>query len=234
MILRTLSMCALVATAAFSQDSGPGKAALHQRVGEIKNSIAKNQAQLKQYAWTETTQISLKGEVKKVDQNACSYGPDGKVQKTPIGAAPPPAESSKGRRGKIKGKIVANKVDELKEYMDRVGSLVRRYIPPDAQTIQASFQAGKAELNPGLGAVVFSDYAKPGDKVTLTFDSVTKKLRSFAVAIYLDEPKDTVTVNASFSSLADGTNFVQESILDAKAKQIQVKTTNSGHHKAGG
>ena len=84
MILRTLSMCALVATAAFSQDSGPGKAALHQRVGEIKNSIAKNQAQLKQYAWTETTQISLKGEVKKVDQNACSYGPDGKVQKTPV------------------------------------------------------------------------------------------------------------------------------------------------------
>src|SRR5690242_19063134 len=96
------------------------------------------------------------------------YGPDGKVQKTPIGAAPP--ADSKGHQGRIKGKIVANKIDEMKEYMDRVGSLMRRYIPPDPQAMQAAVQAGKATLNAALGAVVFTDYAKPGDKVTLAFD----------------------------------------------------------------
>jgi hypothetical protein len=229
MTRQTLSIFALAAAAAFSQDTGPSKAALQQRLGEIKQSIAQNQAQLKQYAWTETTEISLKGEEKKRTQADCKYGPDGKVQKTPIGTPPPPAK----RRG-IKGKIVTKKIDEMKDYMDRVGSLVGRYVPPDPQDLQASLQAGKAALVPGAGQLVFTDFAKPGDKVTLTFDRATKKLRSFAVATYLDEPKDTVTLMAGFSSLADGTNFVQTTVLDASAKEIKVKTTNFGHHKAGG
>jgi hypothetical protein len=180
---------------------------------------------LRRYAWTETTEISLKGEEKKRTQAACQYGPDGKVQKTPIGEAAPPPK----RRG-IKGRIVTKKIDEMKDYMDRVGSLMRRYILPDPQDIQVAFQSGKAALVPGTGELVFSDYVKPGDKVTFTFNKATKKLRSFAVATYLDEPKDTVTMNASFSSLPDGTNFVETSVLDASAKQIQIKTTNFGYN----
>jgi hypothetical protein len=229
MIRRILSISALAAAAAFSQEAGSVKAALQQRLGEVKQSIAQNQARLRHYAWTETTEISLKGEEKKRTQAACQYGPDGKVQKTAIGAAPPPPS----RRG-IKGKIVTKKIDEMKDYMDRVGSLMRRYIPPAAQDMQAAFQVGKATLNPASGELVFSDYAKPGDKVTLTFDVATKKLRSFSVMTYLDEPKDTVTMDARFSSLPDGTNFVEQSVLDASAKQIQITTTNFGYQKVGG
>src|SRR6476620_1840742 len=33
-----------------------------EKLAELKQLMAKNQAELKQYAWTETTQISLKGE----------------------------------------------------------------------------------------------------------------------------------------------------------------------------
>jgi flagellar hook-length control protein FliK len=222
-------ICALAAPAAMAQDAGAVKAALQQKVGDVKQSIAKNQAQLKQYAWTETTEINFKGEDKKRTQNDCQYGPDGKVQKTPIGAPAPP----KSRKG-VKGKVVANKIDEMKDYMDRVGSLVKRYVPPDAQDIQASFQAGKAALTPGSGELVLSDYVKPGDKVTITFDTATKKLTTFAVATYLDEPKDTVTLKADFSSLPDGTNYLSQSVLNATAKKIQVTTTNSAYHKVGG
>ena len=50
---------------------------------------------------------------------------------------------------------------------------------------------------------------------------------------YLHQPKDAVTVNARFSNLADGTNFREESVLDASAKEVQIKTTNSGRHKTG-
>jgi hypothetical protein len=228
MFRRTLSLSALAAAAALAQQAAPVKEALQQRLSEVKQSIAQNQARLRQYAWTETTEISLKGEEKKRTQAACQYGPDGKVQKTAIGAAPPPPS----RRG-IKGKVVTKKIDEMKDYMDRVGSLVRRYVPPDPQAMQAAFQAGKATLNPASGELVFSDYAKPGDKVTLSVEAATKKLRSFAVATYLDEPKDTVTLNARFSSLADGTNFLEESVLDASAKAIQITTSNFGYRKAG-
>jgi hypothetical protein len=111
---------------------------------------------------------------------------------------------------------------------------LRRYVPPEAESMQAAFQAGNATLTPGAGMLMFSDYVKPGDRVTLTFDLATKKLISFAVTTYLDEPKDAVTMNARFSSLPDGTNFVEESVLDASAKQIQVKTTNFGYQRIGG
>ena len=231
MIRRAISMSAMVFASAFSQETGPAKAAFEQRLGEVKQSMAQNQARLRQYTWIETTEVSLKGEVKKREQNACQYGPDGKVQKTPIGAAPP-AEPSR-RKGGIKTKVVEKKVDELKDYMDRVGSLLHRYIPPNSQSMQAAFQAGTTALTPEAGVLAFSDYAKPGDEVKLTFDPATKKLVSYAVTTYLDEPGETVTMIARFSSLPDGTNFVEESVLDAAAKQIRVKTTNFEYHLSG-
>jgi hypothetical protein len=226
MIRQILPIFALAATAAFAQDAGADKAALQARIAELKQSIAQNQTQLKQYAWTETVQISLKGDEKKRTQSDCKYGPDGKLQKTAIGE-PPPAKKQKG----LKGRIVANKIDDMKEYMDRVGSLVKRYLPPNPPSLQTAFQAGRGTLNKASGEVAFIDYAKPGDKLTFTFDTATKKIRSIVVSTYLDKPGDMVTVNARFTALPDGTNFMEESLLDATGKEIQVRTTNSGHHK---
>jgi hypothetical protein len=232
MTRKLFSLLLLAGASANSQESADPKAALQQRLGQIRQSIAKNQAQLRQYSWVETTEISLKGEVKKREQHECRYGPDGKVQKVPVGDSTP----AKKRRG-IKGMIAENKIEDLKEYMDRVGSLVRRYVPPDPEAMQASFQAGKASVQPagsaGAGSLVFRDYAKPGDTMTLTLDAATRKIRAFGVDTYLDGPEDPVRLNAVFSSLADGTNFVEQTVLDVKARSIQVKTTNFGHQKAG-
>ncbi|HLK65166.1 MAG TPA: hypothetical protein VKU19_17110 [Bryobacteraceae bacterium] len=122
-----------------------------------------------------------------------------------------------------KGKIIAKKVAEMKAYMDGVSSLIRRYVPPDPKDMQASFQSGKAKLIPAAGQLIFTDFAKPGDQVTLTFDPATKKLLSFVVTTYLDDKKDVVSLNASFNTLPDGTNFVETTILDATAKEIQAK-----------
>src|SRR5271166_2171593 len=109
MIRQTLSIYALAAAAAIAQQGEPAQQALQQKLGEVKQSVAENQARLRQYGWTETTEVSLKGEVKKREQNDCMYGPDGKIQKNLIGEpAPPPS-----RRG-IKGRVVERKVDELK------------------------------------------------------------------------------------------------------------------------
>ena len=121
----------------------------------------------------------------------------------------------------------------MKEYMDRVGSLVKRYVPPNPEAMQAAFQAGKASLDKANASLVFHDFVKPGDQMALAFDPVGKKLRSLTVASFLDSPEDQVTLSAGFSSLADGTNFLQETVLIAKAKQIQIKTTNFDHKKLG-
>jgi hypothetical protein len=52
-----------------------------------------------------------------------------------------------------------------------------------------------------------------------------------SVRTYLDEPSDAVNLSLNFQSLADGPNYLAETVLDATAKQIQIRTTNSDHHR---
>ena len=80
-----------------AKDPGAAKAAMQAKVAELKQSLAANQKALQQYTWIETTEISMKGEVKKTERKECRYGTDGKVIKTDLGGgAPQPAQSSQG------------------------------------------------------------------------------------------------------------------------------------------
>jgi hypothetical protein len=49
----------------------------------------------------------------------------------------------------------------------------------------------------------------------------------------MDSPKDVVTLAVQMASLPDGTNYVQQSVLDATAKKLQVTTTNSNYQLIG-
>src|SRR4029434_820988 len=133
-----------------AQSPAAANAGSQDKIAALKESIAQNQAALKTYKWTEATEISLKGEVKKKEQKLCQYGPDGKVQKTPVAGAEPAAKEEKdsgrgGRKGGgvIKTAIVENKVDDMKDYMEKPAALVHEYVPPDPQKIQAAMAAGK-------------------------------------------------------------------------------------------
>lgn len=134
-ILLTLALSAS-STLAFQ---APDKQALQQRVAALKESVAANKAKLAQYQWTETTTILLKGEVKKTEQSLCRYGPDGKVQKTPVAPAAPPQQQEK-RQGRMKARIVEKKVDELKDYGARLKSLVGEYVPRIATKYRTTFR----------------------------------------------------------------------------------------------
>src|SRR5580698_5681633 len=105
MLRNALLSTAILSTvfSVWSQDQAPGSPAVKEKLGELKQSIAANQAKLHGYQWTQTTQVALKGETKKDSQFTCQYGPDGKVQKTLIGAPEP--EKALPTRG-LKGKIV--------------------------------------------------------------------------------------------------------------------------------
>jgi hypothetical protein len=220
---------AAVLTAAlplFAQDN-----ALQERLGAVKQAIATNTQKLHQYQWTEITQLTLKGDAKPPSQNLCQYGPGGQVQKTPIG--PPPEQPSGGR---VKQRIIEKKKEEMQDYMGDVKGLLGMYVPPDPQKMEQAKQAGKASLNPA-GAVVnlvFRDYAQPGDQMTLTFDTTAMKVTSLSVNTYMGETKDAVTLQVQMASLPDGTNYTQQSVLNATAKQLEATTTNSNFQKLAG
>jgi hypothetical protein len=173
--MRSGPILALLPCVLLAQPAGDKTAA-------IKQSIAQNQAALKQYRWTETTQVSLKGEVKKTEQKQCSYGPDGKVQKIPLGAPAPPPPPKGGR---VRQKIVKEKVDEMKDYMDRAGALIHQYVPPEPAKLQAAAAAGRLSIqpNPSAGATTyaFQDYLKAGDSFSVAFNQAAKSIQSCAV-----------------------------------------------------
>jgi len=198
---------------------------VQEKVAAVKQIIADNKQKLMQYQWIETTQITLKGDLKPPKQNSCVYGPDGQVQKTLI---TPPQEPSGGR---LKKRIVEKKTAEMQDYMEDVKAVLSMYVPPDPQKLQAAYAAGKASLNPVPDAVnlIFTDYAQPGDRMSITFDTAAHKVRSLNINTYMGQAKDAVTLQVQMDSLPDGTNYTQQTVLTATAKQLVVTTTNGSY-----
>ena len=131
---RTLLIAAAILAAvvpAIAQAGGE----LQEKLAAVKQSTAENQQKLHGYEWTETTQLALKGDPKPPSQASCVYGPDGKVQKTPLTAPPPPPSG-----GRMKQKVIAKKKEEMKDYMGQVKVLLAKYVPPDPQSMQQAFQ----------------------------------------------------------------------------------------------
>jgi hypothetical protein len=226
---RLTMICATALVVAFPAFAQTGD--LQQRLAAVKQSVAENQQRLHQYEWYETTQLTLKGDAKPAKESLCRYGPDGTVQKTPIGA---PQEQPSG--GRMKQKIIKKKTAEMKDYMEDVKGVLSMYVPPDPQKMQQVYQAGNFSMNPSGGVVnlVFANYAMPGDKLTLTFDPATKKITALNVDTYMGSEKDVVTLQVQMGTLPDGTNYAQRTVLNATAKQLVVTTTNSNYQKTAG
>ena len=223
-IIAAITLVASVATIAQNPE-------LQQKFAAAQQAAAQNKQRLHQYQWTETTQVTLNGEQKPATENLCQYGPGGQVQKTPIG--PPPQQPSGGR---LKQRVIEKKKAEMADYMDDVKGVLSMYVPPDPDKMQQAFQAGKVSLNPSGSVlnIVFTNYAQPGDSMTLVFDPAIKKIISLSVNTYMGQAKDAVTLQVQMAGLPDGTGYPQQTILNATAKNLVVTTTNSNYQKMGG
>jgi len=226
LILPTMAACLALAATSSAQDS---QAALHQKVAALKQSMAQNQQRIRHYVWTENTQLSLKGEVKSTKIESCQYGPDGKVQKVLL-SAPPDKKEARG----LKKKIIENKTDDMKEYMERATALIQQYVPPPSDLVQDNLASGDTSLTP-LGGdamqIQFKNFLKGGDAVTFVVDKAAKSLRQLKVNTYLDQDKDTVDLTVDFRTLPDGTSYAAAKNLSVAAKQIVVQITTSNYQK---
>src|SRR5512136_2762651 len=134
---------------------------LQQKLAAVKQAAAANAEALRTYTWLEKTEILLKGELKATKVDSCRYGPDGKVQKTPV-VQPPPPEKKRG----LKGKMVAKKTAEMKEEFEQTAALIQEYVPPAPDRMQVVINAGTASLSqagPERLALIFPGYVKAGD-----------------------------------------------------------------------
>jgi len=228
----TVSAFALASRTAVQAQAPAGT---DQMVASLKQSLANSQQRLHDYQWIETTVISLKGDEKSRKQEQVYYGADGALVKLPVpGAAPPPqpAPPSGGRGGRLKEKIKENKVDEMKDYMERATKLIHLYVPPAPARIQAAKEGGHLQLKPqGPGGVhiEFPGFVQPGDLLAIEVDTAAYALKTVSVNTYLDKPDEAVTLNVEYGTLNDGTSYAAQTTLDAAAKKIRVVVTNNGH-----
>jgi hypothetical protein len=202
------------------------------KVAAIKKWLAQSKAQLKNYQWMETTVVSLKGEVKSTRVANCYYDVTGTLQKEPVSTSPAPEK----KRG-IRGAIVADKTEELTGDMQKAVALVKTYVPPTPEKIQASKDAGKMSVDTLPGGtnirVNFHDYEMPGDNLSVSMDPASDRLLGLGVATYLDDPKDAVVLAVTLGALPDGTGYASEITVTVASKELTVKVTNTGYRKAG-
>jgi hypothetical protein len=195
-------------------------------VAAAKQAAAQNQQALRTYSWLEKTDVVFKGDVKSTKVSSCRYGPDGKVQKSPVSATPEPEK----KRG-LRGRVVEKKTGEIKEEMGDAVALVHQYLPPDPARIQAALAAQKVTVVPGpTTAVRVADYLKPGDALTLTLRP-GQGIQKVDVSSYLETPAEAVTLNVEMQSLPDGTDYPGAIALAVPSSNVEVRIANSNYQK---
>ena len=208
------------ASGAAAQEGGP--------FGAAQEAAAQNQAALRQYTWIQTTQISLKGEVKATKVESVLYGPDGQQLKTVISAPQPKQEPG------LRGRIEAHEEADLKNTLESAAVLVQSYVPPSPDKLQAAVDAGNMQVltaQPGQAILAFSNYQLPGDALTLTMNLQPRVMQSIDVSTWLGGPDKPVTLVVQMQQLPDGTNYAQLSTLTIPSSHVQVMINNSDYQK---
>lgn len=209
------------------------QADMQETVGMIKKNLVDSKAKLKTYEWIETTTTFLDGEQKSVKQNQCYYSVDGKLTKVATGAT-----TQAKAPGGLRGKIAANKKEDMKEYVEKAVAKVDTYLPPDPGKIEKIYAGGKVSiqvLEPNKKfKLSFPDYNEAGDALSISVDKVASKLIALSVTTSVEEPDQKVLFNVTMKDLPDGTQYAATTVLEATAKKLKIVIENSGFKKSAG
>jgi hypothetical protein len=195
----------------------------------VREELARSLKALRQYTWTESTEVLVKGKPKSSSNLQCRYDGFGELKKTPIAGA-----ASAKDPNALSNRPVVRKKAEMEDYVERAVSMVHRYLPPKPDQIQYLLGHGGASLGQpgaGKGEIRFTGYLQEGDTLAFTYDSASKALLKINVASTLGSPKDPVTMEAIFETLPDGVSHLSAATLNAPAKKIQVKMRNVMYQK---
>ena len=209
------------------------QADMQENIAMIKKNLTDSKAAMKKYEWIETTTVFVKGEQKSVKQKQCYYAVDGKLTKVETGGS-----TAAKTPGGIRGKVAANKKEDMTDYAKNAIEKVQTYLPPDPEKLQKIYNDGKVGiqvLEPNKKfKLSFPDYNEAGDVLAISLSKTDQKLMALDVSTSVDDPKEKVAFNVTFSDLPDGTQFQGTTTLDAPAKDLKIVIVNSGFKNASG
>jgi len=209
------------------------QADMQENIAMIKKNLTDSKAAMQKYEWIETTTVFVKGEQKSVKQKQCYYALDGKLTKVETGGS-----TAAKSPGGLRGKVAANKKEDMSDYAKKAIEKVQTYLPPDPEKLQKIYNDGKVGiqvLEPNKKfKLSFPDYNEAGDVLAISLSKADQKLMALDVSTSVDDPKEKVAFNVTFSDLPDGTQFQGTTTLDAPAKDLKIVIVNSGFKNAPG
>jgi hypothetical protein len=211
----------IFASTAYGQMSG----------GEFAANMAENSKKLKQYTYTQKTEVFLKGELKNTRMAEVHYDPaTGEKVVVPLNTGEAAQQPQEGRGGRLRQRIVEKKKDEMKEYVERLVGLMGQYLPPNPDRIKAAMPS--AQITPPAGGdakILLSNYLKQGDSMTFSVNPTSKKLDKIAIGSSLDS--DPVSFSVDFARLPDDTNYPSMTSIKSEVKGLEIRVSTSDYHK---
>jgi hypothetical protein len=207
---------ALVAATAFGQSSE--MKAMAQQFGV---TAKQNAAALKMYTWKMRVEVTLKGDPKPAKLFQMRFDQGGKLQKTPL-TQDAPKEQGRG----LKGKIVAKKTAEMKDYVEDLADLCKGYLTPSPDLLNAFFSRVMTAQAPGGWVQLYAtDIIAKGDKLVYEIDPKTQAIHRVMFTATLDG--DPVDGTVEFGTVpGGGPNYAARTTVNAPGKKLAGKIEN--------
>jgi len=220
------ALAILLSTAFATGQMTGGGAALTEKVAE-------NSRKLKQYTYKQTTQVYLRGELRRTQVAQVHYDSSGEkvlVPQESPDAQPAQAQARRRLGGRIIEKKIEEQKDEMKEYVERLVGLVGQYLPPNPERLKAAAPNAQTSMSEsGDARIALKGYLKPGDMMTLAVDPSSKQLNQIVINSTLDE--DPVSFVVNFARLKDGTNYPSLTTVQSPAKQLELRVITSDYYR---
>lgn len=216
-------LCAFAGTAA-AQGPDPGAMASQYAANARQNATL-----LRQYAWQMRVEVTLKGEVKPAQIYQLRFDEGGKLQKTLL-TAPQEQDNARGIKGRIKGRIKENKIEEFKEWAEKLSDMVKGYMAPTPGTMMDFYaKASFSKAPDGTVQISAGAFIQPGDKATFWVDPATKIPVRYAFQTVLGE--DPVSAKVEFGAVQGGPQYAARVVVDAPSKKVSAKIENFGYQR---
>jgi hypothetical protein len=225
----------LCSLAVVAQTSPPQAESLQQKVQQMQMVMARNEQQLHNYQWVESTTLTVKARSIPTKQSLCRYASDRTVVKTALGTS---VQQESGPRGGPFKHIAEAKKEKIQDEVEHIQSLVQTYLPFNPEKIEKVLRAGKVFFEhdgTNSDAVILADYAKPGDQLRISLNQTTKQVDRISIKTYLNAPEDGVDVDVAVdvhcAILPDATVYPALMSIEAPSKKLSITTANSKFSK---
>jgi hypothetical protein len=193
---------------------------------QVSAAAAANRAQLAGYVWTRTVQVFVEGALKNTIVSSVSIGPGGKMVTTAVSNTPTDPPPTRG----IRGDIARKKIAEMKTYIDNAMTTTASYIYMSKGKMVDYFDAAGISQSGNTITVTGSNVNQPNDQLTMKITPGTMAYisQSFSSTI---NGGDAISGVCNYKTFSNGLTAFDSGELDLPVKKMKLMVSNTGYAK---